>query len=95
MLWWDRIFLALCHRNAILLFLYLRYVDDSNLAGEPLAPGTRWEEGPWQEGLGRMVIKPEKVQDDLQVPEDQRTMREIRKMHPSNDPNGGGLPKSP
>ena len=61
--------------------MYKRYIDDSNMAGEPLAPGTRWVVGPWAGGLGgRMVVREELVEEDKLVPADQRTMIEIRKM---------------
>ena len=40
------------------LYTYMRYIDDQNMAGKPLQPGTRWKEGPWASGLGRMVASP-------------------------------------
>ena len=51
MLWWDKQFLSLASANAIILYLYKRYVDDENMAVEPLPPGTRWTDGPWAGGL--------------------------------------------
>ena len=81
MLWWDKKFLKLASINEINIFFYSRYVDDGNLAGKPLAPGKRWLVGPWANALGgRMVMMEDKIQDDLEVPADARTMREIRKM---------------
>ena len=47
MLWWDKRFLTLAIINNIALYLYLRYIDDQNMALKPLAPGTRWIVGPW------------------------------------------------
>ena len=46
MLWWDRKFLSLATTNSVTLYLYSRYIDDENMAGKPLAPGTRWVVGP-------------------------------------------------
>ena len=81
MLWWDKKFLKLASINEINIYFYSRYVDDGNLAGKPLAPGKRWLVGPWANALGgRMVMMEDKIQDDLEVPADARTMREIRKM---------------
>ena len=86
MLWWDRCFLKLCARNFILLYLYFRYVDDTNPAGQPLPAGTRWEEGPWAESLGKMVTREERVEEDQNIEEDVRTMRELRRMANIIDP---------
>ena len=80
MLWWDKKFLELTAKNNILFHLYKRYVDDQNMAGKPLQPGTRWKEGPWANGLGKMVLVDEEVNDDKQIPASVRTMSELRKM---------------
>ena len=59
----------------------MRYIDDQNMAVKPLAPGTRWVVGPWAGGLeGRMVVQDHLVEEDTLLPDDQRTMKELRKM---------------
>ena len=81
MIWWDKRFLSLAIRNNIILYLYLRYIDDQNMALKPLAPGTRWTVGPWADGLGgKMLVVEDCVEDDKLLPADMRTMGEIRKM---------------
>ena len=81
MLWWDRRFLSLATANSVIIYLYSRYIDDENMAGRPLAPGTRWEVGPWSTGMGgRMVVREDLVEEDLLLPSDMRSMEEIRKM---------------
>ena len=81
MIWWDQEFLRLAAENDINLYFYKRFVDDANMAGKPLPPGTRWEVGPWAGGMGgRMVVKEERVMSDLEEQEDVRTMRELCKM---------------
>ena len=81
MIWWDRQFLTLASVNNVCLYFYMRYVDDENMAGEPLEAGTRWEVGPWASGLGgRMVLREDKILEDLEMPEDARSMGEIAKM---------------
>ena len=57
------------------MLLYNRYVDDCNQALVALTPGTRWD--PLQ---GKMVLKPEFVVPDNDIPPDQRTKEEIIKM---------------
>ena len=81
MLWWDKKFIELAKNNLIELYLYLRYIDDQNMAVKPLAPGTRWVVGPWLDGMGgKMVVKEELVEEDMLLPDDMRTMEELRKM---------------
>ena len=81
MIWWDKQFLNLAAKNRIALHLYMRYIDDQNMAVKPLAPGTRWVVGPWAEGLeGRMVLMEEHIEMDELLPADMRTMEELRKM---------------
>ena len=81
MLWWDKRFLHLLTINHIVLYLYMRYIDDQNMAVKPLAPGTRWVVGPWAGGLeGRMVVQDHLVEEDTLLPDDQRTMEELRKV---------------
>ena len=38
MLWWDRKFLSLATANNLILYLYLRYIDDGNMAGDHQGP---------------------------------------------------------
>ena len=81
MLWWDRKFLSLAAINLIELYLYLRYIEDQNMAVKPLAAGTRWVVGPWRERIGgKMIIMDHLVEEDKLIPEDRRTMIELRRM---------------
>ena len=81
MIWWDKRFLSLVNLNLADCYLYLRYIDDQNMAMRPLAPGTRWQIGPWADGLGgKMVVIEQLVQSDELLPADMRTMEELRKM---------------
>ena len=81
MIWWDKHLLKLASNNDLDLFFYARYVDDGNMAGVPLPPGRRWLIGPWAGSFGgKMVMMEDKILEDLEVPADARTMREIRKM---------------
>ena len=57
------------------------------MAGQALVPGTRWVEGPWARGLGRLVVLEELVEGDLTIPADIRTMREFVKMGSSINPD--------
>ena len=71
MVWWCRNFreaVIAATRNIIgfLFYLHLFYVDDHNLAMEELPPGARFLEG-------RVVVVPEEVEGDLQLPGDHRT----------------------
>ena len=51
------------------------------MAMRPLAPGTRWQVGPWADRLGgKMVVIEQLVQSDELLPADMRTMEELRKM---------------
>ena len=81
MIWWDKRFLGLVSKNLIPCYLYMRYIDDQNMAVKPLAPGTRWVVGPWSDRLeGKMVVMEELIKDDELLPADMRTMEELRKM---------------
>ena len=81
MLWWDKKFLQLAALNHVELYMYKRYIDDKNMALKPLTPGTRWVLGPWLEGFGgKMIVEETLVDDDGLLPEDMRTMIEVRKM---------------
>ena len=66
--------------NQLEISLHSRYVDDTADAGKALAPGLRWEEG-------RMVMKPELVEEDMDTPGDLRTMREFVKLGSSINPD--------
>ena len=62
----------------ITLYLYLRYLDDQNMAVKPLDPGTRWTVGPWDEGIGgRIVVIDHFLEEDKLMPEDQVNMQEV------------------
>ena len=94
MLWWDRKFLGKLKKLGINLLLYLRYVDDSNMAAESVAPGTRFVND-------KVSILEEAKQEDADVPADERTARFLKTVAntilpmiqmehdcPSNHPSG-------
>ena len=70
MLLWDRELLRKLDRAAAStswdLCAYLRYMDDGNCAAEEAPPGMRYVRN-------KFVIKPELVEEDRNVPGDQRT----------------------
>ena len=55
-------------------------MDDTADAGQALAPGLRWEDG-------KMVHRPELVEEDRGTPSDLRTMREFVKLGSSVNPD--------
>ena len=94
MLWWDGKFLAQLQKLKIPVWLYLRYVDDYNLAIWAFPPGTRIQEG-------KLTIQQEEIENDLLIPDDRRTalllkevanqispMIEMKEDVSSNYPNG-------
>jgi hypothetical protein len=70
MLSWDRRFLTRVENMARgfdwKMYMYMRYVDDCNCIGDEIPPGTRIEGD-------RLVIKPDKVDQDKEEPGDKRT----------------------
>ena len=75
MLDWDQQFLQLVRTNNITIHMYSRYIDDTANGAEALRPGTRWSDEE-----GRMILHPHLIEEDLAVPSDTRTAREIAKM---------------
>ena len=63
----DRKFLSLLRTAKIELALYKRYVDDIMSALAGLDPEVRWENG-------KMILKPERVEEDRTVSADKRTL---------------------
>ena len=61
--------------NKLKYHMYSRYVDDTVNGVEALAPGMRWGE---EERC--MVFLPHLVDDDKEVADDMRTMREVIRM---------------
>ena len=80
MLDWDQKFLNLAQENKLKYHMYSRYVDDTVNGVEALAPGMRWGE---EERC--MVFLPHLVDDDKEVADDMRTMREVIRMGNSLD----------
>ena len=80
MLDWDKKVTERARTNGLQLYYHGRYVDDAEEVGRALAPGTRWLEGPWAGGLGKLVVVEEEVQGDHAIPADLRTMQEFVKM---------------
>ena len=93
---WDQQFLRLAAANNITYHLYSRYMDDTANGTEAMQPGTRWSEEE-----KRMIVDPHLVEEDIEVPSDMRTAREVAKMGssisnminltwdcPSNNDNG-------
>ena len=71
MLWWDGKFLDKLESLGVDLEFYLRYVDDSNMSGWALAPGTRLVDG-------QLSILEELVVSDQLIPADKRTAAVLR-----------------
>ena len=67
MLDWDMEVTKLAEDNQLEIHLHSRYADDTADAGKALAPGLRWEEG-------RMIMRPALVEEDMNTPEDLRTI---------------------
>ena len=80
MLDWDIEVMVLARDNQLEIYLHSRYVDDTADAGQALAPGLRWEDG-------KMVHRPELVEDYRGTPSDLRTMREFVKLGSSVNPD--------
>ena len=69
-------------------------MDDTNLVGKPLSLGTRWEEGPLEEGLGKMVTRQERVEEDMDIDKDMEEDYASQHSHKKlPTPNIGGLGK--
>ena len=75
MLDWDQQFLELVRLNNITFHMFSRYIDDTANGAEALMPGTRWSEEE-----RRMIVHPHLIEEDLAVPSDTKTAREIAKM---------------
>lgn len=77
MLSWDKKFIDRVKRMTEgfnwKLYMYMRYVDDCNCIGEEMPPGTRIENG-------KLVVKPEHVEQDKQEPGDKRTATILREI---------------
>ena len=69
----DRKFLKTLKKCKVELDLYGRYVDDVTTALASLDPGVEFKNG-------KIVFNQEKVEEDLKVPGDERTFRELVKI---------------
>ena len=67
--------------NNLNFHMYSRYIDDTANGTEALRPGTRWSEEE-----ERMILHPHLIEEDLAVPSDTRTAREVAKMGSSISP---------
>lgn len=80
MIWWDSEFKLRLNEAGIVSRLIKRYVDDINLAVDELPVGTRYENG-------TLLVKEDKVSEDLLIPADMRTMAIVKQIgnsiHPS------------
>ena len=94
MLWWDREFLEKAKKLDIQIMMYLRNVDDGNIATEATEPETRFIND-------KVSILPEAVMEDQNIPADERTASFIKSLsnsiapmivmteeYPSNHPSG-------
>ena len=79
MIWWDNEFLKLCNNVQLELMFFLRYVDDTNKAVIPPPLGTRFNEG-------KLVVKPELVEEDMSRERDQVVGDLLRTMADSISP---------
>ncbi len=77
MLWWDREFKRAIRKATSdidwSLYMYMRYVDDTNCVRSPMPPGARIEHG-------KVVIKQELIQEDLNIQPDLRTARIMKEI---------------
>ena len=73
MIWWERVFKSKLTELNIVNDLLERYIDDINFMTEALEPGTDYVKG-------KLVLKPEKIDEDNVVSADIRTMNVIRKV---------------
>ena len=69
MLWWDSQFLKVADEAGAVIAMYKRYVDDTNIIIEGLEPGKRWTEDHM-----KLVLEPDKIQEDMAENSDVRTM---------------------
>ena len=73
MIWWDEQFCKKCEELNIQLKMYIRYVDDSNLATNPLQLGCRYENN-------QLVIKKELIEKDKGEKPDKLTARILKEI---------------
>ena len=73
MIWWDRKFLTLMSTLGIIIYLYLRYIDDINVAVKSLPPGTYYDSRTRQ-----LQVDCDKVESDMSTPCDVRTMSVLK-----------------
>ena len=69
----DRKFVALLKKLKVEHELYKRYVDDILAALAGLGPGVRWDGS-------KMIVRPDKVEEDKSVRADARTFEELEKI---------------
>ena len=69
MLWWDSQFLKVADEAGAVITIYKMYVDDTNIIIEGLEPGKRWTEDHM-----KLVLEPDKIQEDMAENSDVRTM---------------------
>ena len=79
MLWWDREFLEKAKKLDIQIMMYLRNVDDGNIATEATEPETRFIND-------KVSILPEAVMEDQNIPADERTASFIKSLSNSIAP---------
>ena len=80
--WWDSEMLSKLKRLKIENEMLERYVDDTGVALKGLDPGVRYNEVE-----DKMEIKTELIESDKDVPEDERTMKELNKIGSSIHPS--------
>ena len=71
MIWWDNEFIRLCKELKVELLMFLRYVDDTNLAVIPQPPGTRYKNR-------KLYIDEQMIELDKQLGVDKTTGRLMR-----------------
>ena len=94
MLLWDKEFMRKAREFEIDILMYLRFVDDGNIATEAVEPGTRFE-------AGKVSILEDAVREDEGQPSDRITAKFIKSFsnsiapmirmeeeYPSNHPSG-------
>ena len=75
MIWWDTQFLEKIKniRTNWNLHFYMRYIDDTNMIGDIMTPGMRYEGG-------RLVTITDKEEEDKKVPDDVRTAKVVQEI---------------
>ena len=70
-MWWDRAYLKKLRQLEMDVWLYLRYVDDTNMILESFKPGTRFINN-------EITILQETIAQDKEIPPDKRAAKVLK-----------------